>query len=102
MRLLTDKSTRAVGGGNCGGSNGNLSSGGGNGSSCGSLIESSGIEMSYFLDKPEGKSRARWRNDSGDNRVRALAFETMDHGFIPRQCSIDLGHSTVAYQTMVY
>ena len=56
MRLLTDKSTRG-------------SSSSNNNNTNNSMIEPSGIEMSYFLDKPEGKPRARWRNDSGDKKV---------------------------------
>ena len=59
MRLLTDKSARGSG------NNNNSSSNNNNNNS----IEQGGIEMSYFLEKPDGRQRARWRNDSGEKQV---------------------------------
>ena len=68
MRLLTDKSIRgtaAAGSANAGNNNANCS-----------LIEPSAMEMSFYLDKPDGKHRARWRNDSGEKQVTTTTIKS--------------------------
>lgn len=75
MRLLTEKSTRGV----AATTPTTTTTSGNNSNSCSnSMIEPSGMEMSYFLDKPDGKQRARWRNESGEkqagSRIYILTF----------------------------